>query len=100
MSQENVEIVRNFYEDLGAHMWEASPDLFDPEFALDLTDSYPDFGVIRGLEAAETALRGYVETFEDFHVELKEVIYADERLVVTGRPRRRAAERKRCRGVE
>jgi ketosteroid isomerase-like protein len=28
-------------------------------------------------------LRGYTEMFEDFRVELKEVIHADERLVVT-----------------
>jgi ketosteroid isomerase-like protein len=84
MSQENVEIVRRVYEEISAHhVWEASPDLFDPEFALDVTDAYPDVGVIRGLEAAEAALRGYTETFEDFRVELTEVIHADERHVVT-----------------
>jgi ketosteroid isomerase-like protein len=84
MSQENVEIVRRVYEELSAHhVWEASPDLFDPEFALDLTDAYPDLGVILGLEAAEAALRGYIGTFDDFRVELREVIHADERLVVT-----------------
>jgi ketosteroid isomerase-like protein len=81
--EENLEIVRQFYEELSADVWEASPDLFDPEFALDLTDAYPDLGVTRGLAAAETVLRGYTEMFEDFHVELKEVIHADERLVVT-----------------
>ena len=84
MSEENVAVVRRVYEELSdAHVWKASPDLFDPEFALDLTGAYPDFGVIRGVEAAETALRGYIETFEDFRVDLTEVIHADERLVVT-----------------
>jgi ketosteroid isomerase-like protein len=81
MSQENVEVVRRVYEEVSAHHWEASPDLFDPEYAVDLTDAYPDVGVIRS--EGETALREYFETFEDFRVELKEVIHADEKHVVT-----------------
>jgi ketosteroid isomerase-like protein len=81
MSQENVEIVRRVYEEVSAHVWESSPDLFDPEYEVDLTDAYPDVGVIRSV--GETALREYFEMFEDFRVELKEVIHADEKHVVT-----------------
>ena len=81
--EQNLQIVRQFYEELSAQAWEASPDHFDPDFALDLTDAYPDLGVILGLEAAQTALRGYMQTFEEFRVELREVIHADETHVVT-----------------
>jgi hypothetical protein len=63
VSQENVEMVLRVYEEVNAHHWEASPDLFDPEYAVDLTDAYPDVGVIPSV--GETALREYFETFED-----------------------------------
>jgi hypothetical protein len=36
MSEENVEIVGRAYEEVSAHVWEASPDLFDPEYEVDL----------------------------------------------------------------
>jgi ketosteroid isomerase-like protein len=83
MSQENVEIVRRIYREVSARVWEAPPELFDPEYEVDLTDAGPDLGVIPGVEAAEAALRGYSETFEDFRIELVDVIHADEQRVVT-----------------
>jgi ketosteroid isomerase-like protein len=81
MSEENVEIVRQIYEQVSAHAYEASSGLFDPEYAVDLTDAYPDLGVVESV--GETGLREYFETFEDFRVELTEVIHADEKHVVT-----------------
>jgi hypothetical protein len=60
----------------------------------------PDFGVLPGFEASLEALRQYWETFEDFQVEIEEVIHIDEEQVVTPRPRPRAAERKRFRDIE
>ncbi len=83
MSQENVEIVRRVYAEVSAHVWKAPPELFDPDYAVDLTDAGPDLGVIPGIEASEAALRGYSETFENFRIELMEVIHADEQCVVT-----------------
>jgi ketosteroid isomerase-like protein len=83
MSQENVEVVRRVYEEVSANTWTAPPELFDSEYAVDLTDAAPDVGIIRGTEAAEAALRSYSETFEDFRIELLEVIHADEECVVT-----------------
>jgi ketosteroid isomerase-like protein len=47
------------------------------------TDVSPQFGeVIPGLEAAQEVLHDYWEAFEDFHVELEEVLHADEEQVV------------------
>jgi hypothetical protein len=82
MSQENVEIVRRIYREVSSH-GRAPAEVFDPEYALDLTDAKPDLGVVQGFEAAEGALREYWETFEKFRVDLQEIIDADEQRVVT-----------------
>jgi ketosteroid isomerase-like protein len=83
MSQENVEIVRRIYNEVSAGQWKAPPDLFDRRYEVDLTDAGPDLGVIRGVEATETALREYTETFENFRIELLDVIHADDEYVIT-----------------
>ena len=83
MSQENVEVVRRIYAEVSANAWEAPRELFDPEYAIDLTEAAPDVGVISGLDAAEAALHDYSETFERFRIELMELIHADEQCVVT-----------------
>ena len=82
MSQENVEVVRRIYREV-SDRGTPPPELFDPLYEVDLTDAGPDLGVIPGVDASEEALRGYTETFDDFRVELQEVIHADDRCVVT-----------------
>jgi ketosteroid isomerase-like protein len=82
MSQENVEIVRRVYAEVSANVWTAPDELFHADYEVDLTDAAPDVGVIPGAEASEDALRGYTETFDDFQVELIQVIHADDRCVV------------------
>jgi ketosteroid isomerase-like protein len=42
-----------------------------------------DIGIVRGVEASQEAFLAYWETFEDFHADIKEVIHADEKRVVT-----------------
>jgi ketosteroid isomerase-like protein len=60
------------------------PDLYDLEVEVDSTDvGVGNFGIIRGLRAAHAALRDYWDTFEDFRVEMEDVIYADQERVVT-----------------
>ena len=81
MSQENVEIVRRIYDEYVARP-EAVRELYHPDYETDVTDVAPDFDVIRGFDAALEALRSYMETFEDFYIELEEVIHADEEHVV------------------
>jgi ketosteroid isomerase-like protein len=82
MSQENVEMVKGFYERVNSHLKDP-PELFDPEYEFDARDVVPSFGIVRGREAVQEALREYWETFDDFHLELKEVLHADEERVVT-----------------
>ncbi|MGZ3304203.1 MAG: nuclear transport factor 2 family protein [Isosphaeraceae bacterium] len=82
MSQENVEIVRRIYREVGAHL--ALPgELFDPNCVTDWTQVSPDFGVLHGVEASQEALASYFGTFEDFHIEVEEVLHDDEERVVT-----------------
>ena len=81
MSQENVEVVRRIYDEYVARP-EAVRELYPPDYETDVTDVAPDFDVIRGFDAALEALRSYMETFEDFYIELEEEIHADEEHVV------------------
>ena len=82
MSEENVEVVRRIYDEY-VDSPEAVRELYAPDYETDVTDVAPDFGVIRGFDASLEALRLYFETFEDFYIELEEVIHADEERVVT-----------------
>ena len=82
MSQENVEIVRAVYEAITARL-DAPAEVFDPEYEMDMSDMAWDIGVRQGLGAAREAFLQYATTFDDFRIELKEVIHADEQHVVT-----------------
>jgi ketosteroid isomerase-like protein len=82
MSQENVEIVRRIYEGTSARL-EAPRELFSPDYEADASDVAPDFGVLRGFDAIQEAFRPYWETFDDFRVEIEEVVHADEKQVIT-----------------
>ena len=84
MSEENVKTVREAYERINADPQEpASPEVFHPDYEFDARDVTPDMGIVRGLEAADEALHEYWAMFEDFHIELIEVLHADEKQVVT-----------------
>ena len=82
MSEANVEVVKRGYE-ASNQTGELSPDVFAADFVLDLTDAAPDFGALRGIKASQQALRGYTETFDEFRVEIEEVVHTDARQVVT-----------------
>lgn len=78
----NVELIRGYYDHFSNH-GEPPWDLHAPAMEFDPRDVINDLDVLRGKEAAEAALRSYAETFEEFHIELEEVVAADERQVVT-----------------
>ena len=81
MSEENVEIVRRIYANY-VDRPEAVRELFAPDVEHDATDTAPDVGVVRGIDAFDESIRTYFESFEAFHIEIEEVIYADERIVI------------------
>ena len=77
-----MEVVRRIYREIVASP-ETVRELFAPEYESDTRDIAPDIGVIRGFDGFVEALRSYFETFEDFHVDIEEVLHADEERVVT-----------------
>jgi ketosteroid isomerase-like protein len=79
MSQENVEAVRRIYERVTASM-EWPEELFDADFESDMREL--GVGALLRLDATQEALREYFEAFEDFHVEMEELIHADGEHVV------------------
>jgi ketosteroid isomerase-like protein len=81
MSQENVEIVQRAYERATASL-EMPLGLYHPQMVLDAREVSPDFGVVSGREASQETLRGYWNMFDGYHVEMGEVIHADENQVV------------------
>ena len=82
MSRENVEIVRRAYAEVSARL-EAPDELFHADYEVDATDAAPDIGVVRGIEAGREVFLPYWQTFDDFHVEITEVVHADEEHVIT-----------------
>jgi ketosteroid isomerase-like protein len=81
MSQENLDIVRRAYEGVSARL-EPPRELFGPDYEVDASDVAPDFGVLRGFEAVQESFRPYWETFDDFRVEIEELVHADEKRVI------------------
>lgn len=80
MSQENIEIVRRVYDEISDRL-DVSPELFDPDFVMDMRE-LADIGIHRGLPAAREMFRQYATTFDDFRVDLEDVIHADDERVV------------------
>ena len=83
MSEENVEIVRRYYEayaQRGFDRWmEYWSDDIDHRPAKDGID---DPGPIRGKEAMRAHIRDWIDTFDDFWFEAVELIDAGEETVV------------------
>ena len=80
MSQGNVEIVRDMYETF--NRGELPVASFTADFELDTTYVVPGGSVVRGIKAIESEMRAYWNNFDDFRVEMEEVIHADDERVV------------------
>ena len=77
-------MARETYERINADPQKpASPEFFHLDYEFDARDVSPDLGILRGLEVADDALREYWAMFDGFHIELIEVLHADEEQVVT-----------------
>jgi ketosteroid isomerase-like protein len=81
MSERNIQTVRRVYEGVNERL-EVPRELFHPDYEFDNTELWPDITDVLGFDAAQTAMREYWETFEAYHVEIEEVLYADEGRVV------------------
>jgi ketosteroid isomerase-like protein len=82
MSRENVELIRRYYA-LFAERGEPPWEFHAQDMEFDATAVMPDLGILRGDRAAWPALQAYVETFDDFRIELEEVVASNDEHVVT-----------------
>jgi ketosteroid isomerase-like protein len=82
MSRENVEILRQGYQDLNRGDVDAVLTVCDPEIECQLPEGGINTGTLRGHQALKDFLMGYIEAFESFQVVPEEVLEADDRVVV------------------
>jgi len=90
MSRENVETVRSLFDYWEQGDWQASAELFDPEFvAVFSSGAFPDPGTYRGARRTLDAWRSWLEAWEEFSLELEDAIPVGDRVVVLNRLRGR-----------
>ena len=86
MSQENVEVVRRQAEAYARGDWREAMSHFAPDVVYDITRNSVGGGVFHGLDGVRAGYREWLDTWDDYRVELVDVIDAgDDRVVVTTR---------------
>jgi ketosteroid isomerase-like protein len=86
MSQENVEIVRRFFDAWNADDFASARDLCDPGIVIDRSRSIgPDARVYRGRDEAAQVWRDWQATWEAWRSDIAEYIDAGDDVVVLGR---------------
>ena len=99
MSRENVEIVRRLYraaENIGKDdLYEAIPELIrqfaDPEIEWVEAPSRIDGRTYRGHEGVQRALEHWLDHFEEYRFEIREILDCGDDVLVTGRDEGRGA---------
>ncbi|MDX6573487.1 MAG: hypothetical protein QOC86_2643 [Gaiellales bacterium] len=75
MSEENVEIVRKMFEAYASGDFETALAAYAPEVEFDVSIR-PEGGVYRGPEGVAEAMRSWTGTWDDFRLEVEEIIDA------------------------
>jgi uncharacterized protein len=92
MSQQNVEVVRRAVSALAAGDWQAVFETWDPQIEWHFEREAVISGVRRGRDGVRAALSSFMTEWENFAVEIEDLIAADDERVVmlvhlTGRGR-------------
>ena len=82
MSRENVEAVLRGYAAFNRGDLDAAIEGFHPEIEWHGPGVFPDEDVYRGVEGVRRFWDQWLELFEDFQIEIEEVIEAGEKVVV------------------
>jgi ketosteroid isomerase-like protein len=85
MSQENVEVVRRFYEAFNLGEYSRGPEFFAPDVELDLSRNVFNPVTDRGYEGVERLLAMVNDVWDDFRFEPEELIDAGGRVVAVVR---------------
>ena len=81
MSQENIATVTRFYAEVGKRK-ALPPEFFAPDCVTDWAEVSPDFNRLEGVDATQKALGPYFETFDNYHVDVLQVVRMDQHRVV------------------
>jgi ketosteroid isomerase-like protein len=82
MSQENVELVRAWFDAMNRGDWDAVLEDVAPDFELDATRALGEWrGVHTGRDKAIRAWERFVEPWESVHIEVEELIDAGDQVV-------------------
>jgi ketosteroid isomerase-like protein len=96
MSHVNVEIVRNGFEAWDRRDYDAATSHFSPVVEIDASDRVLNPAVYSGLDGAMRFRDEIAETWDEFHVEVEDVVSAGDDVVVlvrsSGRGRASGAE--------
>jgi ketosteroid isomerase-like protein len=82
LSQENVDRILAGYEAINRGDLDAAVGGLSPDFALRPPPVLPDPDVYRGPDEVRQFWQTWIDTFDDFRIEVEEVIDAGERIVV------------------
>ena len=91
MSKANVEIVRRAFEAFNAGDTEAAAELLDPEIEWRLPPNFPDAQAWRGRDAVVEGLTSVTGSWDEFRIDVQELIDAGDRVVALVRFHGRAA---------
>ena len=84
MSHENVEVVREIYRRYAVDP-ETTFELLDPEIEWSEPPEVPDSQTSRGHEGVRRSLRKFVGTWEDFHLDVVDLIDAGDSVIACTR---------------
>jgi ketosteroid isomerase-like protein len=82
MSQENVEVVRRTVSALAAGDWQDAFETWDPQIEWHFERDAVISGLRRGRDEVRAALSSFMTEWEDFAVEIEDLIAADDERVV------------------
>jgi ketosteroid isomerase-like protein len=82
MSEENVELVKRAYEAFNPGDLEPDLEFIDPDVEFDVSRTNPEGGVYRGIEGFAELMSQWLGTWDDYSLELLELIDAGEGGVV------------------
>lgn len=82
MPRENIDAVRAACDHWERGDWAANPDVFDRDLeAVFSTTAFPDAGTYRGGRVVLEAWRRWLEAWDEFRIELVDIIDAGEKIV-------------------
>ena len=90
MSRKNVDVVRSAYEAWNAGDLDAAVEFLDPVIEWRMPPNFPEAGTYQGVDEVKSRLEEFLESWEDFQVEVEELIEAGDRVVALTRFRGRS----------